>query len=98
MCEEIKSAICVLARTYNNPEFEYHTFAYTKQKEDASLLMLTSTLDATICPHAFYHVDSTTYPCKNYVGGLTLILLGRAAWITMSRRSSFMMRIAAASK
>eukprot|EP00439_Symbiodinium_sp_Y106_P012060 s2756_g1.t2 len=52
--------------TYNNPEYEYHNFSYEKQADGARLLMLTSSLDVTVCSHAHSTIDATTYPCTNY--------------------------------
>ena len=62
---------CLLTRTYNNPEYEYHNFSYEKQADGARLLMLTSSLDVTVCSHAHSTIDATTYPCTNYVGALS---------------------------
>ena len=68
----------LLRRTYNNPQQEFHTFAYTKLADDARLSMLTETLDVTICSHAHYTVNPDTYPCKNYVGSSARRLAHRA--------------------
>ena len=68
--ETLELPMFLCSRTYNNPEYEFHNFSYEKQADGARLLMLTSSLDVTVCSHAHSTVDATTYPCTNYVGAL----------------------------
>ena len=59
----------VWPRTFHNAEYETHELSYTKQSDDAGLLMVTNSMDFTVCPHAHYHYDeaSSASTCTNYV-------------------------------
>eukprot|EP00434_Breviolum_minutum_P033361 symbB.v1.2.029519.t2/scaffold3162.1/size62156/3 len=55
--------------TFHNAEYETHELSYTKQSDDAGLLMVTNSMDFTVCPHAHYHYDeaASASTCTNYV-------------------------------
>ena len=59
----------VWPRTFHNAEYETHELSYTKQSDDAGLLMVTNSMDFTVCPHAHYHYDeaASASTCTNYV-------------------------------